>query len=216
MEGVSSDIIKILQYLLPGFITAWIFYGCTSYARPSQFERIVQALIFTIFIQFIVSILHFSSIFLQEHWESIPVFPINSVTFSVTVSILVGFAIVILANNDLLHCVLRKVGVTKESSYPSEWYGAFLDPTFVVLHLKDERRLYGWPSEWPSEPTRGHFVMLDPSWIDNNASSSTYIAVPDDTEGSPTSSDTPIPGVSKIIIDVQDVKWVEFMKKTWE
>jgi len=48
---VSQQVIALLQYLLPGFLAAWIFYGLTSYAKPSNFERVIQALIFTLFIQ---------------------------------------------------------------------------------------------------------------------------------------------------------------------
>ncbi|OPK06515.1 hypothetical protein BZ163_30520 [Pseudomonas sp. VI4.1] len=37
----------MLQYLIPGFITAWIFYSLTAFRRPDTFGQIVQALIFT-------------------------------------------------------------------------------------------------------------------------------------------------------------------------
>ncbi len=69
--------------------------------------------------------------------------------------------------------------------------------TYVVLHLKDERRLYGWPIEWPSLHDRGHFLLVQASWLK-------------DTE------EIPIKGVESILIDVNDVRWVEFMEKTWE
>ncbi|OWO67359.1 hypothetical protein B2J67_20175, partial [Vibrio cholerae] len=60
MENLTNDVITILQYLLPGFVSAWVFYSLTSYPKPSQFERVVQALIFTIFIQAIVVVVEFS------------------------------------------------------------------------------------------------------------------------------------------------------------
>ena len=51
MDGVSKEIIGIIYQLLPGFIVAWIVYGLTSYLKPSSFERIVQALIFTVLVR---------------------------------------------------------------------------------------------------------------------------------------------------------------------
>ncbi len=56
METFAKDFVALLQYLLPGFVTAWVFYSFTSFPKPSQFERVVQALIFTIFIQVFVFI----------------------------------------------------------------------------------------------------------------------------------------------------------------
>ena len=50
MDTFAKDFVTLLQYLLPGFVAAWIIYSFTSYPKPSQFERVVQALIFTIFL----------------------------------------------------------------------------------------------------------------------------------------------------------------------
>jgi len=43
--------VELFQFLLPGFLSAWIFYGFTAFEKPNQFERVIQALIFTIFVQ---------------------------------------------------------------------------------------------------------------------------------------------------------------------
>jgi len=50
MDSISQNVVTILQYLLRGFLVAWVFYGFTSYPKP-QFERVIQALIFTLIIQ---------------------------------------------------------------------------------------------------------------------------------------------------------------------
>ena len=54
MPELSKDVVALLQYLAPGFIMAWVYYGLTSHAKPSQFERVVQALIFTVVLVVIV------------------------------------------------------------------------------------------------------------------------------------------------------------------
>lgn len=54
MDGLVKEVIPLLQYLLPGFLAAWIFYALTAFKRPDTFGQIVQALIFTFVIQSLV------------------------------------------------------------------------------------------------------------------------------------------------------------------
>jgi hypothetical protein len=50
VEALSANMIEILKYLLPGFLTLWIYHTFTSYGKPSQFERVIQALICSVII----------------------------------------------------------------------------------------------------------------------------------------------------------------------
>lgn len=145
MENITKDIIAILQYLLPGFVSAWIFYALTSYPKPSQFERIVQALIFTIFVQAMVFVIRASFFFVGRYYYFAVWDEASLLIWAIVCAIVFGFIFSYYANNDKLHKIFRAKGITRESSYASEWFGAFLNLTYVVLHLKDERRLYGWP-----------------------------------------------------------------------
>jgi hypothetical protein len=201
METFAKDFVTLLQYLLPGFVAAWVFYGFTSFPKPSQFERVVQALIFTIFIQAFVFIT--KKIFLLLGTKC-PFFNWNghfALIFAITFGIFLGITFSYFANNDKLHKILRYWKITKESSFPSEWFGVFLkNVTYVVLHFEDERRLYGWPIEWPSEPDKGHFVLEQASWLDEDNKD----------------KQIPITGVKSIMVNAKDVKWVEFMENTWE
>ena len=53
---------------------------------------------------------------------------------SIIVALLFGTLFCIYSNNDKAHKVLRKHHITKLTSYPSEWYGAFANQnTFVVF-----------------------------------------------------------------------------------
>lgn len=198
MEDSAKDLVSVLQYLLPGFLAAWVFYAFTSFPRPPQFERIVQALIFTLITQLVVAIEKavaavLGSIVSLGNWTT------QSQLFCSTVTaFLLGIIFAYFSNNDKFHGLARRLGITRQTSYPSEWFGAFLkNVTYVVLHFEDERRLYGWPIEWPSQPDKGHFVLEQASWLDGD-------------------KEILLTGVSSVVVDVKDVKWVEFMKKTWE
>ncbi|MNF14062.1 hypothetical protein D3C80_2161250 [compost metagenome] len=62
--------------------------------------------------------------------------------------------------------------------------------------MVDERRLYGWPLEWPSEPSQGQFVIEEPTWLNDDGSEISLAA-------------------ELLVIDASKVQWVEFTRKTW-
>lgn len=199
MEAFAQDLISLLQYLIPGLVAAWIFYSFTSYNKPSQFERVIQALIFTLIIQTATNGIIAATTTIGEHWSLGAWTNTKETSVSLVLAVIIGILAAYIVNSDKLHKFLRKHGITKETSYPSEWYGTFhKNITFIVLHLKDERRLYGWPVEWPSDPTKGHFLIADPSWQLDDGSESRVV------------------GAAHLLLDVCDVKWVEFLDKTWE
>lgn len=195
MESLSTDFLNILKFLLPGFLTAWIFHAFTSYPKPSQFERVVQALIFTIFVQVLtylikkICLLIGGNLFSLGSWT-----PDTGLIWSYTSAVVIGLIFSYAANNDSFHALLRKLKLTKQTSYHCEWFGAFhaREDSWVVLHLIDDKRIYGWPHEWPSDPSKGHFVLMNPSWIDGDQ----YIDLPQ---------------VESIMFKVSDIKWVEFI-----
>ncbi len=200
MDNFSRDMISFLQYLLPGFLSAWVFYGFTSFRKPSQFERVVQALIFTLIIQSIVFIersiaLKLCDFFCLGNWTER-----LEVLFSSVTAFFLGVLFSYFSNNDKFHRFARKLGITRDTSYPSEWFGVFTkNITFIVLHFKkDGRRLYGWPMEWPSDPNSGHFMLAQAAWLDED------------------NNEIPITGVSSILVNVKDVKMVEFLEEKLE
>ena len=192
-EG-SNDFLAVVTFLLPGFLAAWIFYGFTSHPKPSQFERIIQALIFTYIVQVLVSPLHWflgslGNIIVLRPWDSI-----SEGFASLFLAILLGITLAYFTNKDTFHKQLRKIGFTTRTSHPSEWYNVFSEKvTFVILHLKDGRRLHGWPKEWPIEPGEGQFYMMRPKWNLDDGSL------------------LDLPRVDGILISAEDVQWVEFV-----
>ena len=194
MGLASSETVSILIFLLPGFVAAAVFYWLTSHPKPGAFERTVQALIFTILVQAIVKI--FFIIMESMGWpllwdES------GKLVFSTSAAIGLGLVAVYTLNKDIPHRLLRRIGVTRENSYPSEWYSAFDRHAncYLVLHLKGERRLYGWPTEWPSRPDEGHFLIEEGEWLHD-------------------SDRIPAKGVAGMLIPVSEVEMVEFLAQT--
>ncbi len=190
-----NSLIDLLNYLLPGFVTAWVYYALTAYSRPTQFERIVQALIFTLIVQGTLVPVKYLLIFIGDNLYSIGYWSENiQLVYSIIIALFIGLIISRYANNDKFHKILRHFNFTRQTSFPSEWFGVFAQhDTYVVIHLKDGRRLYGFPEEWPSEPKVGHFAIGEAEWLTDNGS---------------VNLDT----VDNIIIPADQVLFVEFMK----
>ncbi len=160
-----STTLEVLIFLLPGFVAAAIFFTLTSHPKPDTLERTILALIFTFIIQSIMQAVDsFTDIQLPESY---------SLGILALVAIVVGIIAAYCINHDLPHRILRIINITKENSYPSEWYSAFSqhEESYVVLYLYDGRSVYGWPTEWPSKPAEGHFRLEDAEWVDNGIDS---------------------------------------------
>jgi hypothetical protein len=208
MPEVSKDLIVLLQYLLPGFLVAWICFGMTSHQKPSQFERVVQALIYALFVHFFVVVERAAAVSIGKRINFGAWNPEGELFASLITAITLGVLFSYLMNSDRLYGILRKFNLSTRSSHPSEWCTAFdSKKTFVVVHMKDERRLYGWPHIWPSDPTKGHLFIVQGSWLRNEQPESA-------------SGDEGIVGENKhemqILVDVIEVKWVEFIKNPEE
>lgn len=179
---------------------AWIFYSLTSHKIPTSFERVIQALIFTLIVQVLVSaqkkiLLYFGqTLFSLGEWTK------NSeLVASLLTAVCLGVLAAYIVQSDLLHRLFRQLGVSSRSSQPSEWHGIFSkNLLYVVVHMKDGRRLFGWPSEWPSDHERGHFFITSPSWIIDKEERKEEI---------------PLNQVEGILLDVKDVQWIELIKR---
>ena len=185
MAWASSEAIGILMFLLPGFLAAAIFYSLTSHPKPDAFGQIIQALIFTVIVQAAVQVM-VAILPHTKNWKLVA---------SVLIAVIFALIAVYFSNTDKIHSILRWFHVTKETSYPSEWYSAFSrhSDCYVVLLLKEGRRLYGWPEEWPSDPDHGHFRVAEGEWLVGNERN-------------------PATGVSAILIPANEVEMVEFLK----
>ena len=163
---MDSTIVQIFDRLMPGLLAAWLFYSFTAHTRPSQFERVVEALIFSFLISVAVTVFGAVALWFGQ-WINLGLWDRTAELFvTVLLACAFGLGAAYLANSDRLHQLLRSFGLTRRTAYPSEWYGAFAEHvTFIVLHLHDGRRIFGWPLEWPSSNQAGHFRLTQAAWL---------------------------------------------------
>ncbi|QGW66687.1 hypothetical protein GOY17_18405 [Lysobacter soli] len=193
MSELSTEAVKLLTYLLPGFMAAWLFYGLTSHPKPSQFERVVQALILTFAIQVLLLPIKWMAIAAGHFVDAGAWTSSSALAMSFLLAIVVGGALAHFTNKDSLHRRLRGLGFTSRTSHPSEWYCVFdRQRSFVIVQFRDGRRLYGWPKEWSNTPEDGQLYIQWPSWIDEAGE------VID------------LPQLDGVLVHSKDVQWVEF------
>lgn len=151
MPEISQEVVTLLQYLLPGFAMAAVYYGLTSHPRPSQFERVVQALLFTVVVQSLDDGVGLIVVRCTPGAVTIWTSEADLVA-KLIVALLAGIAVSALSNSDAIHTKLRKLGITHRSAYPGEWHTVFaLRRRLVILYLKDGSCVAGWPAKWPPD-----------------------------------------------------------------
>ncbi|MDR0706403.1 MAG: hypothetical protein LBF60_00820 [Treponema sp.] len=123
MSMITSELISLFGFLLPGFITSFLFYSLTSFPKKSEFEAVVIALIWTIVINALVELLEIictamGSLFIIGEWNQA-----SKTIASMSIALIISLVWSCLYSNDILHKWLRKWKITNQTSYPSEWYG---------------------------------------------------------------------------------------------
>ncbi len=148
----SSESINILQYLLPGFLSAGKFQTLVSSRKPIGLDIIVRSFIFTIIVQLLADACIWMAISFEWLTNSNET---RDYVILLIISSVFGVTAATLWNYDLFHKFFRFVKVTQQSAENSTRISAFKlnRKSYVVPHLKGERRLYGWPQGWPSSPT---------------------------------------------------------------
>ncbi len=185
-----SDALAMLLGLLPGFLTAEIISAFAIRERREPLDRIIQALLYT-FLSHVTWIVFCKTV---GSGRDVPWSSGGHVVGLGICALLWGVVGVWLVNAGILHRRLRKWHFTKRTSRPYAWYDAFYRTTqYVVVHLKDRRRILGWPKLYPENPGQGHLFLVNARWLScDNAKEESRIS---------------------ILIDSADVQFVEFICK---
>ena len=141
MGLIAKDIPTLVQMLLPGFIAAGIFYTLTAHPRLSEFERLIQALIFTSILRAATIVVRGALLTLGRSLSIGAWTDDVELVWSVFLAIPVGLIFAYMANFDIIHEQLRRLNLTQRTSFPSEWYNAF---------SRERRWINSAPDRWSS------------------------------------------------------------------
>lgn len=204
MGELAESTVQLLNYLISGFLTAWIFYSLTPFKINNQFERVIQALIFTLIIKSSYFVIAWSLLLVGKIYSFGEIYSNIEEILPIVLAIFYGLLFSSISNNDYLHSFLRKFNITQEHSYVSEWFNAFKihKDKYIIIQTKndstfDGQRIYGFPFEYPSDNLSGHFNLFDPSWVVENEEGTDLLEMS---------------GVQSILIPNDSVAWVEFIE----
>ena len=158
-----ADVIAVADELIYGFVCVWVHYGLAARERPEPFLYTLEALVYSQLVRISAAGV--------EHLAGAQGVDLSTWGLALpwALAALLGVLTAALANHDLTHRLFRALHITDRTSHPSTWHRALTlaarNQQWILLHLKDGRRLFGWPEQWPEDPRAGdYFTIAEASW----------------------------------------------------
>ncbi len=162
-----NDLLPILVFLLPGFLSSGIVSMLVVRKPRETFDKCIEALIFTT-INLAVFAVGRSGMEMTK-WVSFDrrdFFSAGNLSLMTAVSVFIGLAWAYEATNEYVFRFLRWLRVTRKTLKVSTWSETFVDnQKFVIVHLKDDRRIYGWPRFYSDDPSERAVFLENASWL---------------------------------------------------
>jgi hypothetical protein len=172
-------------------------------SEQDNVEKIIEALIFSFSIYAMVN--------LFAAWKPVVYATksgdLTTYTFSTDrkfLAILALFTVIVpvatgaILHHDLIMKLLRVLQITDKTARDSLWQDVFIEQKrFLVVHMKDERRIYGWPMYYSNNPKEGFLYLYNPAWIDDDGN---YIEC----------------GTHGVLIQMENIDFIEFIKEKSE
>ena len=214
---------QLVQYVFAGLVASWVFYGLTPYKEPQPFDRIVRALIYTAVIQLSAELITATA---GEGWWAESVKDDKggkklaaTPALVLVLSLALGFVLALAANNNWPHKWLVRFPpeqwkekwqwarwlweITSQSTHDNNLSYAMetRKGQYVVLVLKNGRRIYGWPESWPDHPDEDFFLLVAYEWLPG----------PRDDADAVAAANEKIHPNGAILIAAKDVDVIEFI-----
>jgi hypothetical protein len=166
-----TDLVPILLFLLPGFVSVGILEVLCVRKAKDVFGRIIEALIFTMLnLACFLVCRGFLEKCLRVKFDHGQFFTTANVTLMAICAIGIGVIFAAEINHEWLLSVLNdKLHLTRKTAKPSTWNETWTHAQkFVVVHLDDGRRIYGWPTFYSDDPEERALFLEDASWLDDD------------------------------------------------
>ena len=175
MSVLGFESLSVLLVLLPGFLCAGIVRSLCTEDKQTQFDRIVEALLYSFVIYAVdATILRSNNIALRvegtgEVKRYLLETPWKGLLGTVGVSIALGLSIGAMKTNDLHGRLFRKLRITQRTSRNSVWSDVFHKLSgYALVELLDGRLVAGWLRYYSDTPTEESLFLEDAAWIERN------------------------------------------------
>jgi len=164
--------------LMPGLLSSAIYNQIRRKADVSTFEKIVEAFIFTFLVYIAINI--------SYTWSPLAkaIKTDGQITYELTndlclILMTLGYAIIFpliwgaIVHHDLHMRLFRFAKLTDRTSRDTAWDDVFTDEKrYITIHLKDGRRIAGWPLYYSNNKNEGFIFLSQAGWINKE---NTYI-----------------------------------------
>ncbi len=159
--------------LFPGFLTMAIKNGLLATKDKTGVDKIVEAIAFSLVdygvYVLISSSLGLSLIKVQIQKEAVQLidFNIQNIILILAIAILIGVLVATLLERGWLYKILRKLKITYLTGRITVWNDVFSSyrKIWVLVHLKDGRKIIGWPRYYSGGSTRRELFLADAAWV---------------------------------------------------
>ncbi|MEJ1416996.1 MAG: DUF6338 family protein [Candidatus Sedimenticola sp. (ex Thyasira tokunagai)] len=201
--SITYETINILFLLVPGFISIRVLDTVITRKDADNPSKIVEAFVFSFLIYACVNFIYsWEPLVKAQQKDNIFEYVFtNDVTLlglTILLAIVIPLVFGAFIHNDLHTAILRRFNVTDKTSRSSVWQDVYInEKRHVVAHLKDGRRVYGWPMYYSHNSEEPHLYLFQPAWVTDDGE---YIEC--QTHG--------------ILLKNNDVEIIEFMPTTGE
>ncbi len=166
MDISSFETLQIFLFLIPGFLSAKIIDTLIVREEKREFEKIIDALILSMVIYTIYSLLGGKSPISINQIDKSFKYTCWSFLGLVALSILIPAIFCAFVTNDWHMKIGRKIGITRKTSRSSVWFDVFSDKrTHVIINFENGRRIYGWPMYYSNTNKAPYIYLYNPAWI---------------------------------------------------
>ncbi|MDH5179816.1 MAG: DUF6338 family protein [Gammaproteobacteria bacterium] len=169
--NITYETINILFLLIPGFISTRVLDAVITRKQGDNPGKVVEAFVFSFLIYACVNFIYqwqplvkpkkIGNIYEYSFTSDFVLLGITLI-LSITIPLIIGAFI----HNDLHTKILRKIHVTDKTSRSSVWQDVYVnEKRHIVAHLKDGRRVYGWPMYYSHNSEEPHLYLFQPAWV---------------------------------------------------
>jgi len=176
MISIPVTTIYIILILLPGFASSIIDRTLAFRPNETNFDKLIRAVFYTFIVHVIYGLTmgDFSPWIISNQNGNTIITVVHKcgLLYLFIIAIVIGCIAGILKTHDFHMKVARKLSISNRTSRSSLWQDVFSDKkgTYVFIHLKDGRRINGWPEYYNDSFAIGPVVFLSKAkWITNDS-----------------------------------------------
>ena len=173
--NLTVQTLNLLIFFFPGLIASAMLNVARPRGSTEGVQRLIEAILFTLTIAALAPLLlnlaGIESMLqpLELEAEQLKVRPGGWPTFmlSTVLAVLLPLPVAAILSRDRHMRLLRWLKISDRTSRESTWSQVFAEQgnTFVVVHLKDGRRLQGHPMYYSDDQNEGALYLGRPAWI---------------------------------------------------